>query len=214
MVHHELECATVRLTRHRTPTAGFTALPASTPALTFALPTAALPAAGEWQNVRPHTNRMPTQSYFLRALALIGLFTVIFAVGQHALFILSGGETACFRALAVDDHPLTCAGPLVFIVSVVVGLIAGIFLVPLWLYLRRANWLPHSALFALALAALFPLGFAVLNYVVRLEHAGASLAAWESLEFFLPMMVALLVIAFIQRGWSAGQDVTMLENAA
>ena len=157
---------------------------------------------------------MPTQSHFLRVLVLIGLFTVIFAVGQHALFTLHGGETACFRALAVDDHPLTCAGPLRVIVSVVVGLIAGIFLIPLWLYLRRADRLSRSTIFALGLAALFPLGFAVLNYVVRLEHAGASLAAWESLEFFLPMIVALLVVAFIQRGWSADQDVSMLENAA
>ena len=157
---------------------------------------------------------MPTQSHFLRVLALIGLFTVIFAIGQYALFIFSGGETACFRALAVDDHPLICAGPIRLIVSIVVGFIAGFFLVSLWLYLRRTDRLSHSTLFALALTALFPLGFAVLNYVARLEHAGASLAAWESLEFFLPMMVALLVIASIQRGWSAGQDVTMLDNAA
>jgi hypothetical protein len=150
----------------------------------------------------------------LRILVLIVLYAVVAALASQSLYLLGGGEEACFRALAVNDNPLTCAQGLRLIADGSLGLVGAVLIVPIWLWLRSAGWLPAAAQLSLGLTAIGPLLLGSVVFALRLPHAGAAHAAWEAFEFTTPLLVALAVVALSARSMSLGRASRPRNNAA
>ena len=142
----------------------------------------------------------------MRIFILIVFYTLVATLAAWGLYVLGGGEAECFRNLAVNDHPLTCLAGFSIIISGLLSFIAAVLMVPLWLWLRSARWLPRPSLLSLGFSAIGPILLGVFTFKLRQPHAGAVGATWEAFELAAPLLIALAAVALSSRSVSLRRE--------
>jgi len=149
----------------------------------------------------------------MRMLLLIALYALVAALASQSLYLLGGGEEECIRTLGVNDHPLTCTAGLRLFIDGSLGLVAAVLMVPMWVWLRGARWLPAPAQLSLGLTAIGPLLLGSIAFALRLPHAGAAHATWEAFELVAPLLVAHASVVLASRSMSLRRESSTRHNA-